>query len=193
MKCDNCPWSEINECYGKDVPEYKFKKDELEEIVKEAFKNFVNEDYYLVIHELNEIAIVAGFYFHIRRLIQIKYPELNVDIEYDKSGNNRKRYDNGHCARPDLIIHKRGCSKYNVLFMEFKKRGNQSRRITDYIKLKEFTKQKNSKIKNKVERYDYQYQYGMFIEIDDKGFDITWYIDGNQESHLILNKNEFLD
>ena len=139
MKCDNCPWPEITECYGINMPEYNFEKNELEKIIKEAFKSFEKEDYYLVVHKINEVAIVAGFYFHIRQLVQKYYPELNVDIEYDKNGDSRKRYGNEHYARPDLIIHKRGCNKYNILYMEFKKIDND-RRIIDYKKLEEFTK-----------------------------------------------------
>lgn len=139
MKCDNCPWPEITECYGINMPEYNFEKNELEKIIKEAFKSFEKEDYYLVVHKINEVAIVAGFYFHIRQLVQKYYPELNVDIEYDKNGDSRKRYGNEHYARPDLIIHKRGCNKYNILYMEFKKIDND-RRIIDYKKLEEFKK-----------------------------------------------------
>lgn len=183
MKCDNCPWPEITECYGINMPEYNFEKNELEKIIKEAFKSFEKEDYYLVVHKINEVAIVAGFYFHIRQLVQKYYPELNVDIEYDKNGDSRKRYGNEHYARPDLIIHKRRCNKYNILYMEFKKIDND-RRIIDYKKLEEFTKKTS-------DREDaYQYRYGMFIEIEENGFDIIWYIDGEQNGHLKLNRNQ---
>ena len=67
--------------------------------------------------------------------------------------------------------------------MEFKKIDND-RRINDYKKLEEFTKKTS-------DREDaYQYRYGMFIEIEENGFDIIWYIDGEQNGYLKLNRNQ---
>lgn len=192
MKCLNCPWSEEVECHGKDEPEYNFEKDKIEKIVEDAFEAFVKEDYYLVTHEINEVAIVAGFYFHIRQLIQQSYPKLNVDIEYDKNVDTRKKYGDEYYARPDLIIHKRGCNKYNVLYMEFKKRNN-GRRDVDFKKLEEFTKKQEQSIKIRNGKFAYRYRYGMFIEIEENGFNITWYINGKKENSLRLSRERFED
>lgn len=61
-----------------------------------------------------------------------EYTEYNIDPEYNRNGESCKffaRENNPERSKaiPDIIIHKRGCNKYNFAYFEFKAHWNKDK------------------------------------------------------------------
>jgi len=101
----------------------------------------------------------------------------NVDCEYDRDGQLRKSLIGiAQCnprkateeILPDIIVHHRqGHGRdHNLLVVELKKQAKED--ACDHRKLELLT----------APTGHYQYQIGLYINIDDGKFDCTWYKDG---------------
>jgi hypothetical protein len=85
----------------------------------------------------------------------IEFKEFDVDCEYDKHINNKKRVENlDSNIRPDIIIHKRGKDDNNLVYIEVKKEQNKTNRNKDLKKIIEMTKLDG----------EYRYKLGIFID-----------------------------
>lgn len=106
------------------------------------------------------------------------YCDLNIDVEYNKNGYDPKEYyaitgEDVYKARPDLIIHKRGCNSHNLLYIEFKHNKNHSNLSRDFEKIKAFT----SKVAYDKKK-EYHYKYGLAILLYHKKVEMIWFQDG---------------
>jgi hypothetical protein len=53
-----------------------------------------------------------------------QFPEIRVDVEYNKRGNDPKRNSAGKLVRPDIIVHKPHKQDQNIAVIEMKSRLN---------------------------------------------------------------------
>ena len=114
----------------------------LSQLVKSALDELYCNDRYLLDHCVHERSIVFRFAHYLQKLLDEhkEFLGFNLDVEYNRNGYRPKRIPsmrNG--ARPDIIIHKRGSNKSNLLMIEFKTYWD-TRTSDDLKKLKEFTR-----------------------------------------------------
>ena len=130
------------------------------------------------------IAAICALYRHDRELLEIntnersithklaeylqrEFPSWHVDCEYNRLGRDTKKLavnvgkpsphdTEAKTVFPDIIVHRRKTDN-NLLIMEVKKAGNQDK-TWDIEKLKLFTQVP-----------EYQYQYGLFLELEQNG------------------------
>lgn len=151
------------------------QKSDLEEQIRNTLIQLYRNDFDIIERGVHEQCISAHFWYYFKREYEEYYTGLNIDIEYNKNGENLKCIAKGKSARPDMIIHKRGINKQNLLCVEFKKSEKEAEK--DYEKLKKFTSELNGK-----EQYTYRYKYGVSVVItDDMQPSITWFENGKQE------------
>lgn len=107
-------------------------------------------------------------------------PKWNVDCEYDRHGfvrktlagiadcDDQRRTDN---IVPDIIVHHRGAAgvNNNLLVVELKKHADYDR--CDCMKLELLTSLAGH----------YQYQLGLYINIANGRFELTWFKDGARQ------------
>ena len=146
---------------------------ELKSMIEKALEKLYEDDRSLIKRRVDERAIVFRFGIYIQNLIleSAKFKDYDVDVEYNKNGDNMKIINNKrNGVRPDLIIHKRESNQANILILEFKKsrNGRLVDRENDYYKLKEFTKKDGI----------YKYSLGAFIEIGEKVPEIRYFSEG---------------
>lgn len=108
----------------------------------------------------------------------------NVDCEYNRNQDFVKILSTlGECDErstdrvyPDIIIHHRQKTgrDHNLLVIELKR--NSKEDACDRRKLELLTKLKTDRVKQ------YQYQLGLYINIDSGRFACTWYREGQQEN-----------
>ncbi|MDY3792633.1 MAG: hypothetical protein SOZ56_09190, partial [Oscillospiraceae bacterium] len=105
--------------------------------------------YYLIEQKVNEVCLSTHFWHYFKLNFTTKYPGYNIDPEYNKNGDKCKYFEkdtdsNYYSAKPDMIIHRRGCNRYNFAYVEFKghwynkKQGEEN----DKKKLEAFTSSK---------------------------------------------------
>jgi hypothetical protein len=109
--------------------------------VLNALRRLMEKDLYLLKVNANERSLSHCLAFH----LQLEFPALNVDCEYNRDGIDPKRLphlnlypdsedEDAKTVYPDIIVHRRG-SNENLLVIEIKKNSNQSGRDTDLAKL----------------------------------------------------------
>ncbi|MDO9325889.1 MAG: hypothetical protein Q7T80_13150 [Methanoregula sp.] len=152
------------------------QREAIEEKVKIAIQILVKKDVYLLENNVHERSITHK----LAEYLQILFPDLNVDCEYNKKGDateiltKRIRIDHNsnekeYSVYPDIIIHQRH-TKNNLLIIEIKKKISNKTKEWDIEKLKFFTESK-----------DYHYLFGLFIEFDGPNIsDSKWYADGKE-------------
>lgn len=114
----------------------------LNQLVESALNELYRNDQYLLDHYVHERSIVFRFAHYLQNLLNNCeiFSEFDLDVEYNRNGYRPKRIPcrrNG--AKPDVIIHKRGSNKSNLLMIEFKTYWD-TRTSGDLKKLKEFTR-----------------------------------------------------
>jgi len=145
----------------------------------EVYKN----DYFLIEYKCHELAIVGAFYRYFsnsyRTWIRRKYPEVSIDMEYSRMGEEM-------CAKPappnehgkkhmriDFVIHKRKAQTQNILAIEFKLEGRDKDIDWDYEKLKAVT------IKSKDVKQVRNYGLGISIVLEPNGLIMRYFKDGS--------------
>jgi hypothetical protein len=104
--------------------------------------------------------------------LQMEFPELDVDCEYNRNGHHPKKITrfepntstddtDGRTVFPDIVVHRRGQSS-NYLVIEVKKNNSRVDRSVDLEKLKAY--KKNSQLR---------YAHALFIEFDVRGVGIA--------------------
>ena len=142
-----------------------------------AINEFLLKECFLLKHDINERSITHK----LAEYVQKYFSDYNVDCEYnrmpDKSNNNDEadiKFDikklnlcvsetssddnKGTTVYPDIIIHKRGSNKSNLIIIEAKKETNVTEKSKefDFRKLKAFTKSDGLR-----------YKYGIYLELNE--------------------------
>jgi hypothetical protein len=80
--------------------------EKIEQIIKQAISELYLKDKALIDDEVHEQAISAKLMCYLQNMM----PEWNVDVEFNRQGDNRdpKTDTGGVNRKPDIIIHKRG-------------------------------------------------------------------------------------
>ncbi len=106
------------------------------------------------------------------KLSQYLFSEFNgydVDCEYNRHIDAVKYSEEiAKNIRPDIVIHKRGTDKNNLVYIEIKKSQNMSNREADIKKLTIMTKG------------EYHYALGVFIDlaVDPQYTTLSYYVNG---------------
>ncbi len=135
-------------------------KKKIENLLEKACAKLYEQDRYLINMRVCERAIVFRLGIYLQTLIN-KDSELklyNLDNEYNKNNRDLKRvpeFENG--TYPDLIIHKRGSNRDNMLIIECKTEWNDDI-STDIRKLKQFI--------NITGRYKYKYGISIIFRMN---------------------------
>jgi len=99
----------------------------------------------------------------------------DVDIEYNKNGENVKRLVRGGSGRrPDIIVHKRGHNDNNLLIIEVKKRRRTQISQSDDSKLCGATDP----------NHDFRYKLGLYLNLMTDCVDLAWYRNGVQQETI---------
>lgn len=99
------------------------KTEELDYLIRTALSLLYKNDKYLIDIHANERCIVFRFGYYFQNLLSMhcEYKEYNLDLEYNRDGEDPKKTPNHEKGiYPDVILHKRGNNKDNLLVMEFK-------------------------------------------------------------------------
>lgn len=176
-RCNNCPMT-LKKCVKKTTSVLNTSVDDkrLKEQILEVSKILYKENKYLFDKKLQEQCIAAYFWKTFIEKYSGEYIGYDIDIEYSRFGdkgkaqsaffqkNSRKR------MRPDMIIHKRGCTFYDFACIEFKVPWSNAKCLNnDYKKLKELTDLKGN----------YKYKYGVSVVLD-KNPTLKWFTDGKE-------------
>jgi hypothetical protein len=133
--------------------------------VRNALKEFFQEEQTLLDVNASERSLSHKFAEHLQK----QFPNLDVDCEYNRHGNDIKRLkyclpgstevDNleAKTVFPDVVVHKRRNDKNNSLVIEIKKSNSGQDHTADLEKLKAFTGSQ------------YKYKVGLFLLIDVEG------------------------
>lgn len=148
--------------------------DEIRASVQHAIKALRGESPSLAFTDVHERSTAHRLAVHLEPL----FPKWNIDCEYDRDGLKLKILDGiKECDSdkktdrilPDIIVHHRNESgpAHNLLVIEVKK--NSAENTCDRKKLELLTGEGR-----------YQYQLGLYININGGTFDCTWYKNGRQ-------------
>lgn len=177
-------------------------KNTIEKILNAALDELYEKDQKLIFNEQfegnrthchsSERSIVHKYAIYFKKLIINELSnncEYCVDVEYNQNIDRLKiltSRPNG--AYPDMILHKRGTNKHNILVAEFKTWWNKDKKelAKDIGKIKNFLgieKQKDSCNRNNNNEngmYEYKYKYGVSIILEKKREDVQInFIDSN--------------
>jgi len=168
--------------------------------VKNAISKLYRRDEYLLINDLNERTIAHK----LASYLQEEFFDLDVDCEYNKNVDEDNGSKNIYVVKveaeelrkkinriihkgeieysvfsiyPDIVVHKRGENKKNLLIIEIKKSTNLSDWEFDYKKLQCYTQKSGGNTLH--------YQYGLFIEFETgvkklKVPELIWFINGER-------------
>lgn len=150
--------------------------DEIKEKVKYCLLKLKRRDKYLLEKDLNERTITHK----LATYLQEQFQELNVDCEYNRFEDLVKKLNlpkdkvnwddtEAKTVFPDIIIHKRGTQKKNLLIIEVKKSSNRNPGDFDRMKLQTFRQE------------PYSFTYGLFLRIrlDDVKDNLEWFSSSN--------------
>ncbi|MFT3952356.1 MAG: hypothetical protein QM689_10515 [Oscillospiraceae bacterium] len=185
VKCFNCPQ---NDSAFKCVGDFSCNSIDTQDVVHvvrtqiiASLKWVYKNHYDLITREINEVCIVSYFWHYFIKRFLTKHPMLNIDMEYNKNGESAKRYGMGEqYARPDIIIHKRNCNKWNTVIFEFKSQWNQDGPEVDYQKLKNFT----CITADINEPWIYAYKCGVSVLFGKEEIILKWFHDGHQDTTI---------
>lgn len=189
--CENCPNPRGEDCVGIKIEECHITKEQLKEQIKEILRELYEKDYYLIQNEVNEVCIVAHFWRYFFNKFQTEYDGFDMDTEYNRNGQWAKYYGiterQKKYAKPDMIIHKRGCNYHNFLIIEFKGEWNPEdfRNENDDKKLVAFTSQ-NILLNYDEKRFSYRYSYGVRIKLYKNSVGFKWFEKGQKIEEYIL-------
>lgn len=132
-----------------------------------AIKNLYKLDYSIIKSKCSERAIVFRLGLYLVRLF--KSEGVDVDCEYNRNQFECKSLQGKKYNYPDIIIHKRGSNKVNLLVIEVKtpSGANKNGLENDKSKLIGFTTET-----------PYKYAQGIHVYISEAECCIAWYIQG---------------
>lgn len=187
--CPNCPYPH-SPCISTSMTECKVTTDQLIKQINDALCSLYTNDYYLIEKEVNEVCISTHFWYYFKSMFSYEYVGYNIDPEYNRNGTKCKYFDMDkenklHSAKPDLIIHKRSCNKYNFAYFEFKGYWNNRKEDeeNDEKKLIAFTSPHDLFFYD-CKFFSYHYTHGIKIKLYLEYADITWYSNGKVKPEL---------
>lgn len=128
--------------------------------IESALMNLYLKEKLLIINQTNEVTIAS----QLACLLREPFNDWDVDIEYNRSGNNIKKDVNDNNRYPDILIHNRKLKKEpiydpdnNFVVIEVKGYWNNEPRVNDESKLQDMHK-----------KYGYQYFFRIELE-ENKG------------------------
>ena len=123
-KCRNCPYPD-SLCTSLRMKVCDVDMEELKKQINTVLDILYTNDYYLIEQKVNEVCLSTHFWHYFKLNFTTKYPGYNIDPEYNRNGEKCKYFEkdtdsNYYSAKPDMIIHRRGCNRYNFAYFEFK-------------------------------------------------------------------------
>lgn len=159
--------------------------EKLKKLLEEAVKMLYETDYDLISAGY-ERAIVPHIFCNIKQLIEntpeyAEFRHYNVDNEYERHGENEKRIDTNKCARPDIILHKRGTDD-NLFVIEFKtaNHANNENIEMDKEKLQKFTSS------DTTSTYYYHYKLGVLVKLDTHNIECSYFENGYEVDNITM-------
>jgi hypothetical protein len=148
-----------------------YKQRELKEIIGEiysALTDFNEKDSFLLHVGASERALTHKLAVY----LESRFPDWDVDCEYNRDRENPKRAEKEDLMLPDIIVHQRGqCN--NLFVIEAKKNLKPSEE--DVIKLKELTSSDRN----------FKYTFGFFIQFNNNSHhDVILFRNGNLVSTI---------
>lgn len=192
VHCDNCPFGRYYKCHIFNLNLQAFERDEIEQDLVKAINMIFVSDKDLIERGVHERTINYSLAHYFSNLFKEKYEGYNIDTEYNRNGYDPKYYfddvdKKSTIAIPDLIIHKRRCNKYNLLYAELKIYGPSE---DDYKKIFRFVNDQidepwggNKKLK------PFRFKHGVSIVISRDSVTFTWY--DKNENKWIQNMYEY--
>jgi hypothetical protein len=112
---------------------------EIEPLLRKALELLRDRDWLLLEYEVGERAVASKLACYLAPL----FPEHDVDVEYNRHGLDPKDLDlpadcHGGGTKlivPDVIVHRRGHDRDNLLVVEVKKETNPESRACDRAKI----------------------------------------------------------
>ncbi|MUP36809.1 hypothetical protein [Labilibaculum euxinus] len=102
-----------------------------------------------------------GLYFHNLITDNDWLSDFNIDLEYNKNGNDTKRtMRRPRGVQPDFTLHRRGNNDENILIIEFKGYWDRRNRQFDRSKVEDFVNQNAT----------YRYGLGLLVELNENGY-----------------------
>jgi hypothetical protein len=157
---------------------------ELQKYVVEALKSLIKFDNELIKNQPKEECINHRFAQHLEEILRkerlLTKLKINVDVEYDKYKEDKKKSSDGENIRPDIIAHQRKSGvKNNLIAIEAKKK---------YI-----SKKDKHKIVDLVNNEEFKYSLGVGVAyLPDKNYmKINFLLSNNTWEIYRLNKNDF--
>ena len=149
----------LNNLYSKDRALFEYKRYD-DELISERCLSF-RLGWYIIAYMKEHESLYAGY---------------DADCEYNRNfshpkGKYKEYESKVEAMTPDLIIHKRGSNKHNLLVVEYKKK---CRDENDIERIKFYTDP------NEV----FKYQYGMHIVLFKKRVNLYFVTDSIERSHL---------
>lgn len=138
------------------------KTEKLDYLIRTALSLLYKNDKYLIDIHANERCIVFRFGYYFQNLLSMhcEYKEYNLDLEYNRDGEDPKKTPNHEKGiYPDVILHKRGNNKDNLLVMEFKGYWNNQGQEEDKSKIND--------LMNPNGEYKYKNGYTVLLKEDD--------------------------
>lgn len=139
-------------------PKVEFKT--LRRGVEFALDSLYENDADLIRYGVSEQCLVGNFYRYffekVRDLLE-EDPNLKVDLEYNKCGQERDskfRLSGNMKWRPDMIVHHRGGPSRNVCLFEFKRFDSRARKKREDL----------AKLQEAVDPCGLGYHFGCYVE-----------------------------
>ena len=131
---------------------------EIKQIIENALAILYRTEKEIINDQVHEQTISARLMLHLQHLL----PEWNVDVEFNRQGENRdpKTDESGNNRKPDIIIHKRGPKGPNLAVILVKCEWNTKPREDDQMVAQS--------IKAK-----HEYQTAFLLEIRQSGFELN--------------------
>ena len=143
--------------------------DEIKRRILQCVEKFYKNDFDLLERNNYEVTISCKF----AQYLFVEFKEFDVDCEYDKHIDQEKyNSELNKNIRPDILIHKRGSDKKNLVYIEIKTDHNRDSRTFDIEKIKSVTKQDS----------EFKYRLGLFMDFnkDKNKLDIKYFEDGKE-------------
>lgn len=177
--CENCPRSNKENCDLLDLHLQSFTREEIEQDLIQALTLIFKNEGGLLERDIHERTITFYLTHYFMNLFHDKYDGYNIDPEYNRNGKEAKYYDdvdapNQPKAIPDIIVHRRNCNKYNLLYLELKKGQHDSK---DCNKIKRFMSDHIiPPWGDKKNPTFYNYEHGVSVALYEKTVSLKWYI-----------------
>lgn len=134
------------------------RDNKIRRIIEHALEILYRTEKELMNEKAHEQTISARLMLHLQHLL----PDWNVDVEYNRQGENRetKTDSNGDKRKPDIIIHRRGPEGPNLVVILVKCEWNRESRENERTTADSIKKEHN-------------YQAAFVLEIKQSEFQLT--------------------